>query len=72
MCLVLLNAMLSYLFLLLSAENLLPLTEHVHVHGREEGDVEQHGDEDEQGEAEAGVEFVWQVYAENVVMVGVE
>ena len=44
----------------------------MHVHGREERDVEQHGDEDEQGEAEAGVEFVGQMYAENVVLVSVE
>ena len=64
--------MLSHLFLLLGTKNLLPLTEHVHVHGGKEGDVEQHGDEDEQGEAEAGVEFVGQVYAENVVFVSVE
>ena len=64
--------MFSQLFLLLCAENLLPLTEHVHVHGGKEGDVEQHGDEDEQGEAEAGVEFVGQMYAENVVFVSME
>ena len=32
----------------------------MHVHGREERDVEEHGHQDEQGEAEAGIEAVWE------------
>ena len=44
----------------------------MHVHGREERDVEQHGPQDEEREAEGGVELVWEVDAEQVVFVGVE
>ena len=43
----------------------------MHVHGREEGDVEQHGHQDEQGETEACIEFVWQMNAENIMLMGV-
>ena len=57
---------------LLRSENFLPLSEHVQVHGREERDVEQHGDQYEQGEAEGGVELVRQVEAQHVLLVGVE
>ena len=60
-----------FLFLLLYAKDLFPLPKHVHVHGWEEGDVEQHGDEDEEREAEAGVESVGEVEAEEVPLVGV-
>ena len=42
------------------------------IHGREEGNVEQHGHQDEQGETEAGVETVGQVEAEDVFVVGIE
>ena len=63
--------LLLFLFLLLYAKDLFPLAKHVHVHGREEGDVEQHGDEDEEREAEAGVESVGEVEAEEVPLVGV-
>ena len=42
------------------------------VHGREERDVEQHGDQYEQGEAKGGVELVRQVEAQHVLLVGVE
>ena len=44
----------------------------MHVHGREERDVEQHGPQDKEREAEGGVELVWEVDAEQVVFVGVE
>jgi len=43
----------------------------VHIHGRKEGDVEEHGHQDEEGEAEAGVEAVGEAHTEDVMLVGV-
>ena len=43
----------------------------MHVHGREERDVEQHGHQDEEGEAEAGIDAVGEADTEDVVLVGV-
>ena len=42
------------------------------VHGGEERDVEQHGDQDEEGEAEAGVESVGEMIAEDIIIVSIE
>ena len=42
-------------------ENFFPLGEHVEVHGGEEGDVEQHDAEDDQGERERDIERIWKV-----------
>ena len=44
----------------------------MHVHWRKERDVEQHSDHNKDGEAEGGIEFVWEVEAENILIVGVE
>ena len=43
----------------------------MHVHGREEGDVEEHGHQDKEGEAEAGIEAVREADTEDVMLVGV-
>ena len=43
------------------AQYFLPLGEHVEVHGGEEGDVEEHDAEDDQGERERNVERIWKV-----------
>ena len=42
------------------SQDLLSLTKHVHVHWREERNVEEHSHQDEQGKAEAGIEAVWE------------
>ena len=52
-------------------QNLLSLSKHVHIHGREERDVEEHGHQDEEGEAEASIEAVREAHTEDVVLVGV-
>ena len=62
----------GFLFFFLGSQHLLPLTEHVEVHGGEERDVEQHGNQDEEGEAEAGVESVGEMIAEDIIIVGIE
>ena len=38
------------------------------VHGREEGDVEEHDAEDDQGEGEGDVESIWKVDREKVLL----
>ena len=43
----------------------------MHVHGREEGDVEEHGHQDKEGEAEASIEAVREADTEDVMLVGV-
>ena len=43
----------------------------MHVHGREEWDVEKHGHQDKEGEAEAGIEAVREAHTEDVMLVGV-
>jgi len=50
------------------AQDFLPLGEHVEVHGGEEGDVEQHDAEDDQGERERNVERIWKVDGEKVLL----
>ena len=52
-------------------QNLLSLSKHVHIHGRKERDVEEHGHQDEKGEAEAGIEAVREAHTEDVMLVGV-
>ena len=52
-------------------QNLLSLSKHVHIHGGEERDVQEHGHQDEEGEAEAGIEAVREAHTEDVVLVGV-
>ena len=60
------------LFLLLGgAQDLLPLGEHVEVHGREEGDVQQHDDHHHQGEGECGVQPVGQLQGQHAGLAGV-
>jgi len=51
-----------------SAQYFLPLGEHVEVHGGEEGDVEQHDAEDDQGEGERNVERIWKVDGEKILL----
>ena len=60
------------LIFLLCPKNFLPLSKHVHVHGRKERNVEQHGDPNEDGEAEGSIEAVGEVDAEDILVVGVE
>ena len=50
------------------AQYFLPLGEHVEVHGGEEGDVEEHDAEDDQGERERDVERIWKVDGEKVLL----
>ena len=50
------------------AQDLLPLGEHVEVHGGEEGDVEEHDAEDDQGERERDVKRIWKVDGEKVLL----
>ena len=38
------------------------------VHGGEEGDVEQHDAEDDQGEGERDIERIWKVDCEKVLL----
>ena len=57
------------LFLLGAPQNLLPLSEHVEVHGGEEGDVADHDAQDEEGEGEGHVDGVGQVDGEEVLLV---
>jgi len=42
----------------------------VHVHGREQWDVKEHGHEDEQREAEAGIQTVWKIDTQDAMFVG--
>jgi len=42
------------------------------VHGREEGDVEEHDAEDDQGEGEGDVESIWKVDREKVLLAAVD
>ena len=51
-----------------SAQYFLPLGEHVEVHGGEEGDVEEHDAEDDQGERERDIERIWKVDGEKVLL----
>jgi len=44
----------------------------VQVHGREEGDVEEHDAEDDQGEVEGDVESIWKVDREKVLLAAVD
>ena len=48
------------------------MSKHVHVHWRKERYVEQHSDHNKEGEAEGSIEFVWEVEAENILIVGVK
>ena len=50
------------------AQDFLPLGEHVEVHGGEEGDVEEHDAEDDQGEGERDIERIWKVDGEKVLL----
>ena len=50
------------------AQYFLPLGEHVEVHGGEEGDVEEHDAEDDQGERERNVERIWKVDGEKILL----
>ena len=50
------------------AQYFLPLGEHVEVHGGEEGDVEEHDAEDDQGEGEGDVESIGKVDGEKVLL----
>ena len=50
------------------AQDFLSLSKHVQVHGREEGDVEEHDAEDDQGEVEGDVESIWKVDREKVLL----
>ena len=43
----------------------------MHIHGREERNVEKHGHQDEEREAEAGIDAVRKADTEDVVLVGV-
>ena len=58
------------LFLLFDSQNFLPLSKHVHVHRREEGDVRQHDAQDDQWEAESGIEHIGQMNREDVLFKG--
>jgi len=44
----------------------------VQVHGREEGDVEEHDAEDDEGEGEGDVESIWKVDREKVLLAAVD
>jgi len=59
------------LFFFFRSQNLLSLSKHVHIHGREERNVEKHGHQDEEGEAEAGIDAVRKADTEDVMLVGV-
>ena len=48
------------------------MSKHVQVHLRKEGYIEQHSDQNKEGKAEGSVEAVWEVDAENILVVGVE
>ena len=61
-----------FLLFFYDSQNLLSLSEHVHVHGREERNVEEHSHQDEQGEAEAGIEAVREADTQDAVLVGVD
>ena len=50
------------------AQYFLPLGEHVEVHGGEEGDVEEHDAEDDQGERERDIERIWKVDGEKILL----
>ena len=43
----------------------------MHVHGREQGDVQEHGDEDEQGKAETCIQTVWKMDTQDVLFVSI-
>ena len=43
----------------------------MHIHGREERNVEKHGHQDEEREAEAGIDAVRKADTEDVMLVGV-
>ena len=62
----------DFLLFFFRSQNLLSLSEHVHIHGREEWDVEEHGHQDKEGEAEAGIEAVREADTERVMLVGVD
>ena len=64
------NELLCLIFLFHS-QNLLSLSKHVHVHGREERDVEQHGHQDEEGEAEGDIDAVGEAHTQDAMLVGV-
>ena len=65
------KALFSLIFLFHS-QNLLSLSKHVHIHGREERDVEQHGHQDEEGEAERDIDAVREADTQDVMLVGVD
>ena len=44
----------------------------MHVHWRKERYIEQHSDHNKDGEAEGSIEFVREVEAENILIVGVK
>ena len=48
-----------------SAQNLLPLSKHVEVHGREQWDVDQHDKDHDQVEVEGEIELVGETDAED-------
>ena len=50
------------------AQDFLSLSEHMQVHGREEGDVEEHDAEDDQREGEGDVESIGKVDGEKVLL----
>ena len=50
------------------AQDFLSLSKHMQVHGREEGDVEEHDAEDDQGEGEGDVESIGKVDGEKVLL----
>ena len=54
--------------LVTGAQDLLPLGEHVEVHGGEEGDVEEHDAEDDPWERERDIERIWKVDGEKVLL----
>lgn len=43
------------------AQDFLSLSKHVKVHGREEGDVEEHDAKDDQREGEGHVKSIWKM-----------
>ena len=43
----------------------------MHIHGREQRNVEKHGHQDEEGKAEAGIDAVRKADTEDVMLVGV-
>ena len=51
-----------------SAQDFLSLSKHMQVHGREEGDVEEHDAEDDQREGEGDVESIGKVDGEKVLL----